>query len=368
MKCKEHEMKGCSFYCKDCKEFICVKCITKAHKEHDVVDEEDHNTDRNKLLKTQKETAIELSKMSLSKVSPMTSGSTVVKDETEQQQKPELKVVQHIYTDYKPIYGLSSYSDGLVLLKTHCYGNLEYAEVTGDNIKVLSSFPVQVLDMTVDSINNIFLSVQSSTRLKVINVITGQISDSIYNVAPFWTSGIHITKDQKVILGVVTPGRQMVVVMDEKGNHIKLYELDSTNKAIFTGPCRITSTKNGNIGVVDVLDTSCRGKIVVLGQTGSIQIYNGHPNVNNQNTPFNPTGILTTPMDNIVVTDCNNHTLHILSCDGLFIAYFSTSLNVDIHLPYSLACSGPRYFYIGCSVGGYGSMSTKLFKVQYSGF
>ncbi|XP_076072745.1 uncharacterized protein LOC143044570 [Mytilus galloprovincialis] len=378
MKCKEHTMKGCSFYCKDCKEFICDKCITKAHKEHDVVDEEDYNTELNELLKTQKETEIELSKMSWSKVSQITSGSAEVRDKTEQQQKPEIKVISQFATDSIPIYGLTTCSGDFMfmMLKDYSYGNLNYMYQAGGytpHMQIKSCCCLRVFDIAVDSNNNILLSVEGESVLRVFNVTTKQISNSNYNVAPLITQGIHVTRERKVIIGCVTPkarstGRrqQVVIVMDEEGNRVNQYDFDNTNKALFTGPCRISSTSNGNICVVD-LDQSLVGRIVVLQQAGNIkQVYDGHLGVNNQDRPFKPTDLLTTPSDNIVVTDCNNHTLHILSCDGVFIAYINTE-DLGITAPNCLAYSGSGTFYIGCSTGFY-SVQAKIFQVQYSGF
>ncbi|CAG2256940.1 unnamed protein product [Mytilus edulis] len=373
MKCKEHTMKGCSFYCKDCKEFICDKCITKAHKEHDVVDEEDYNTELNELLKTQKETEIELSKMSWSKVSPITSGSAEVRDKTEQQQKPEIKVIRQFATDSTLVYGLTTCSGDfmLMMLNDYVYGNLNYMYQAGGytpHMQIKSCKCFRVFDIAVDSTNNILLSVQGESVLRVFNVTTKQISNSNYNVAPLITQGIHVTRERKVIIGCVTPearGKQVVIVMDEAGNHVNQYDFDdNTKEALFTEPCRISSTSNGNICVVD-LDQSPVGRIVVLQQAGNIkQVYHGH-----QDRPFKPTDILTTPLDNIVVTDCYNHTLHILSCDGVFITYIKTE-DLGITAPYCLAYSGSGTFYIGCSTRSEWppSVQAKIFQVQYSGF
>ncbi|CAC5408261.1 unnamed protein product [Mytilus coruscus] len=226
--------------------------------------------------------------------------------------------------------------------------------------------------MAVTSSNNSLLSVVGDPRLKLLNGSTRQISDSKYNVAPLWTCGIHVTRDQKVVVGAVTTGTlfmgtgsQMVIVMDEKGIRVKQYELDNNKKPLFTFPYRITSTGDGNICVVDVLDSSYRGRVVVLGQAGNIvQIYNGHHDVNSPEKPFRPSGIVTTPANNIVVADCDNHTLHILSCAGAVFIYIMTD-DVGIRFPYSLALSGQGHLYIGCATTD--SVKAKLYQVQYSG-
>ncbi|VDI82186.1 Hypothetical predicted protein [Mytilus galloprovincialis] len=55
------------------------------------------------------------------------------------------------------------------------------------------------------------------------------------------------------------------------------------------------------------------GRVELLGQSGGIiNIFTGDTEIN-KDRPFNPTDIVTTPRDNIIVADIFTDTLHILS-------------------------------------------------------
>lgn len=222
-------------------------------------------------------------------------------------------------------------------------------------------------------------------RYRRLTKRTGKLSNSKYTLS--WRYSrvmplcIHVTRD-KVITGVVdryqflsflkgmlkflgATGYSSVLVRDHAGNYLNLYEVDKNRKPLFTVPERITSTSNGNICVVDGLDIKT-GRIVILGQAGNVVgTYEGNPNINSKQRPFHPADILTTPLDNIVVADRNNHTIHILDMNGQIIANKRLS-EVGIRFPYSLGTSVPGYFFIGCHSPE--TDKAKLYKVKFSGF
>jgi hypothetical protein len=74
------------------------------------------------------------------------------------------------------------------------------------------------------------------------------------------------------------------------------------------------------ISVIDWLDESGIGQIVVLGRAGCVKnVYTGHPYVNNEDDPFTPSSIIATPSNKIIVTDFRNDTLHVLSSVGFLL-------------------------------------------------
>jgi hypothetical protein len=60
--------------------------------------------------------------------------------------------------------------------------------------------------------------------------------------------------------------------------------------------------------------------MVVLGKERGVKwIYQGHPQINTEDKPFNPRDIVTTSVGNVIVADSNNHALHVISiviCDS----------------------------------------------------
>ncbi|CAC5358516.1 unnamed protein product [Mytilus coruscus] len=321
-------------------------CVTKVHKGHDAVDEEEYKAELYKLLEIQRETEIKLSKLALSRVAPgKVDPYQFAVEVKEEQRKPNVKVTRQFTTDLTNIDTVISHSDDTVWIADRVNKTMKHSKLTKDNIQVISKVRTHVFDMSINTDNGVLLSV-GGEWVKLLNEGPVRISNSNCNVAPLRTFGIHATKDWKVITGAVThgsaftgTGRRVVIVMDEKGNHEKIYEHDRDNKPLFTFPRRITGTSNGNICVIDKLDTSHRGRVVFLGPAGNIlHIYTGHPDINSNDSPFRPSGILTTSSDNIIVADFHNHTLHILNCNGVTITYIRTDY-LGIMEPFSLCLS-----------------------------
>ncbi|CAC5382139.1 TRIM71 [Mytilus coruscus] len=134
----------------------------------------------------------------------------------------------------------------------------------------------------------------------------------------------------------------------------------------------ITSTSNGNICVVDTFDRDFHGRVVILSPGGDILgTYTGHPDVNTKKKPFKAFEVLTTPSDNIVVTDTDNHLLHILNDQGQCITYYNLH-DMGILRPHSLALSTKGTIYIGClkkkALFVISDKKAKLYELEYSGF
>ncbi|CAC5386334.1 unnamed protein product [Mytilus coruscus] len=286
--------------------------------------------------------------------------------------KISFKVVKHYTTYIRKIISMTVLIDQTLLISDNSSKVIQHVKLEGTRVQLIAKFSKKIFGMAVSPSGEILVST-ADTRLKIFNIKTGEITDSVYNVHPLRTIVIHVTKDNRVIIGAKSPGpifpatgRRVVIVMDQRGNHLKEYEHDSNNKTLFTHPDSITGTSN--IFVVDWLDNKGRGRVVVLGQEGDIlQIYSGHPHVNTERKPFKPVNVLTMASGSIIVTDLNTSTLHILDNHGQLIT-FHNLLDMRIKLPYSLALCSSGHLYIGCSCG-VGSPETnqaKLYQFEYS--
>jgi hypothetical protein len=76
--------------------------------------------------------------------------------------------------------------------------------------------------------------------------------------------------------------------------------------------------------------------LVVLGKEGDVKcIYQGHPQINTEDKPFDPKGIVATSVGNVIVADSNNHTIHAISGGGELLTYKVMS-DHGVKLPLSL--------------------------------
>ncbi|CAG2185150.1 unnamed protein product [Mytilus edulis] len=251
----------------------------------------------------------------------------------------KIKVETKFVTDLSRIYCLVSCQDGSVWIADN-RKTVQHIKIEQNKIEVISRFSMIVWDMAITSTNAILVS-DGGSLLKWMNAGTGQITHTMYDIAPLTTCRIHITTDNRVIIELYPWGK---------------YSL-------------LEESVQGNICVVDKLDESRRGRVIILGQSGQvIQIYTGHPDINTEDRPFKPSDILTTPLDNVIVADSKNHALHILDSNGQIISYYRVNL-IGIQGLYSLALSTPGHLYIGnYTSDGSPEQKAKLFELKYSGF
>ncbi|XP_071162360.1 E3 ubiquitin-protein ligase TRIM71-like [Mytilus edulis] len=259
--------------------------------------------------------------------------------------------------------------DQTIWISSGSYGMLQRVKPEGTNLKVMSKLNIEVYGMAVTPSNQLLLCAKGKKSLQQISS-SGELTDSVYNVSPLLPNAIHVISDNKLIVAAYNNElkRETVIIMNKKGDKETVYENDEHNQPIFNNPWYITTTCTGNIHVVDRISDDARGKVVVLGQGGHIiNQYTGHPTIN-KSKPFKPVRIVTTPSDNVVVTDLNIPILHILNDNGHLISYFNTK-DIGIEFPISLAINTTGQLYIGCSrAAGTKTKDAKLYVIKIEGF
>jgi hypothetical protein len=124
------------------------------------------------------------------------------------------------------------------------------------------------------------------------------------------------------------------------------YQYDKLNQRLFTVPDRITDVNSDTV----VIDRTSNdgGMVVVLGMEGNVKwIYQGHPQINTEDKPFNPCDIVTTSVGNVIVADCDNHTLHVISGGGQLLAYKVMS-DQGVIYPTSFDIDKSGQLWVGC--------------------
>ncbi|VDI45561.1 tripartite motif-containing protein 66 [Mytilus galloprovincialis] len=283
-----------------------------------------------------------------------------------------VRIVKQFQTDISKVGYLSLSPDNSLWISDQDV--IQKVKPVEHKLTVESTFNIEVYGMAVNPTGDLLLSSGGSV-LKQISGTTGKLTDSIYNVDPLVYSAVHVTKDDKVIVGVKSSGkpfpvtgRRAIFVMNQKGEHETIYEHNKNNIRIFACVKSITSTDNGNICVVDKLSEDGRGKVVVLNREGDIlQIYTGHHEVNNEKKPFKPVNIVTIPSDNIIVAELNVYIFHILNNCGHLITHINMG-DIGISKSYSLCFTRTAgQMYIGCTTRVGSSEKAKLYEVNISG-
>ena len=225
----------------------------------------------------------------------------------------------------------------------------------GDNgsLKTLHTIKFSIGNIAISRQGDLLISADAS-QLLVIPYKEKSMKRSQYSVSPLVTTfALHVAFD-KVIVGAKekgpmypVQGLRQVIIMDQRGRHEKVYEFDNRKKPLFTNPRRITTDSNNNLYVLDRMCAGWSGRVMIITGKGET-VYTGHPAVNNTDHPFTPGDLEATKSDNIIVTDAQNHTLHILNSDGKCLQYINTK-EIGIKWPWSLSIDKEGVLFIGCN-------------------
>ncbi|CAC5371364.1 unnamed protein product [Mytilus coruscus] len=244
-----------------------------------------------------------------------------------------------------------------------------------DKITTVKNISVKIYDMSLTENNDIILTLYDRTDVSLLTTKTGEIKPFL-SVSSLITLGVHVTKHNEILLGVVDKERGDIYNLTDKscrevfifgmdGKQKQSYGYNKHKQRLFTIPYRITSNVNNDILVIDNTSDD-DGRVVVLDREGQVKwTYQGNPQVNSRDNLFNPADIVTTSVGHVIVTDASNHALHVLSGEGDVmickimkdqgISYL-TSLNIDTK----------GQLWVGCHSGNEQQTDAKLHVVRMS--
>jgi hypothetical protein len=180
----------------------------------------------------------------------------------------ELKVLKIYTTDLSGV-------TRLVLLDKNTAGIYSYGGkifrkvLLDDKIQTIKEIPVQIYGMTLTKSNDILISTLNSSDVKLITQ-SGQIKPFL-SVSPLITTGIHVTHNNDIILGVMEEDTfkltekscRKFIVFGENKKEKQSFEYNKRKQRLFTYPCGISDVNSDII----VIDRICYndGRVVVLG-------------------------------------------------------------------------------------------------------
>ncbi|XP_052087868.1 uncharacterized protein LOC127724905 [Mytilus californianus] len=268
--------------------------------------------------------------------------------------KDEIKIIKQFDTKISDVYYMAMAAGSVDALWISDQDVLQKVKIEGTSLEIIAQKDITIYGMAITPSKDLLL-VCNGSRLMQISDQTGEVTKSRYEVKDLEeTSAVHVDSDGTVTVGafsgeVVYPavGRRVVIVMNRNGKHETTYEYDKQGNHIFTYVKNITRTKNGNTCVVDRLSKDKRGRVVILSEDGDIMnLFNGHPEVNTDKIPFRPFRAVTTPSDNIVVSNENTDILFFLNSSGNLIRWCDMG-KIGIFNIYSLCISESGHLYIG---------------------
>ncbi|XP_061188646.1 uncharacterized protein LOC133196804 [Saccostrea echinata] len=215
-----------------------------------------------------------------------------------------------------------------------CVGIKNWVWVSGSEYLVL-------VDKTGDKLNEYEInsgfgchSVASDCRLYYLskngNICTDRKKDVIKASQRWKICSIYCScKNSAIIVGMKRGSEAKLMKYDNSGNPTAIVLYDSKRNQLFISPDYITENCNDDIVVSD------SGKLAVV-----VTDYGGNhrfsfTGCSSSMSKFNPRGICTDILSNILVCDIKTETIQILNKDGTFIQYLQTD-DQDFRCPYSL--------------------------------
>ena len=282
--------------------------------------------------------------------------------------KIEFEVMEKYVTTLPTVYSVESCADKTLWINHYESNTLQNITRINGSLKVNNTVRLPVFQMTSMPNGDLLLSTLEPD-LQICSQKTGQVQKSQYNVAPLQTIAVHVSKDSKILVGarergppLPVKGPRQVIMMDMDGRKENVYQYDSKNQPLFTLPRRIITDNYNNIYVIDRLSNEFDGRVVALGQNGMVKwIYTGYFS----DYRFTPIDVVFLELYNVVVSDVDNHLLHILDTEGQCIQYMMT-MDLGIELPFSLNIDNEGFLIIGCTTYTGNKEGAKMFVIKYS--
>lgn len=217
----------------------------------------------------------------------------------------------------------------------------------------LNEFTMTFYDFTSSTDGNLlYITDFQNKSLKSLSK-TGNLY-TIKDFSPMFPTCVHITSQNQIFVGLVdkdsqnmdADSRRTVVQLSIKGDINADYEFDPKGIRLFTVPYRCHLNEVNNLLIVIDKYDPVTGRILAIDTKGEVRFrYSGFAD-NTKFKAFRPTDIRCTRHGETVICDIENHSLHILDRNGIFIQNLST-LELNISHPHSLAVDSYDQLWIG---------------------
>lgn len=194
--------------------------------------------------------------------------------------------------------------------------------------------------------------------IRTVNKVKNGETEELLKLPEEWTPNqMCVTSSGDFLLAMFNIDETQSKVVPYSGSKEKQsIQFDDEGKSFFSGNSNvkyITENRNHDICVTD--NEACT--LLVLSQHGNFRWrYTGHPS-NTKQRPYHPLGITTDSWSLVLTVDGNNHCIHILDQNGMFLRYID---NCDLEYPWGLcADNNGNLFVCECDRG-------ILKKIKYS--
>ncbi|CAC5373886.1 unnamed protein product [Mytilus coruscus] len=265
---------------------------------------------------------------------------------------PEFELVDTYQSEVKTVPCVLLSGDNTAFIGSLNDVKLQKIKFENHNIKEEKEVQIKVSDMTWTKDREILVSSTESDL--VLYTKDGQLK-TFKSFSPLKTLGVHVAKDNKIILGLTEHFAlpvpkdciRRLVVMNQDGDIQHTIEYDRDNQRLMLFPYRII-TFNDKIVVVDIINCAWEGRIVMFDCGGQLHwSYNGCNSINSDQVKFYPMDLAITSTDMLLVSDTLNHAIHVLNHSGELIVRKDVN-SLGIEFPVGLDVDKNEVLWIGC--------------------
>ncbi|XP_061186697.1 E3 ubiquitin-protein ligase TRIM71-like [Saccostrea echinata] len=183
--------------------------------------------------------------------------------------------------------------------------------------------------------------VYSEGKKGTVNKVKNRQTEEVIKLQGWTPLNLNVTSSGDLLVTMCSEdGTQSKFVRYSGSTEKQTIQFDDEGNPLYSGNDRIKYiTENRNL---DICVADCgAGAVVVVSQTGKLRFrYSGHHSATNIK-PFKPRGITTDSQSQILTADTDNHCIHILDQEGLFLCYIDTC---ELKEPYGLYVNKDNLF------------------------
>ncbi|XP_078311628.1 uncharacterized protein LOC144618799 [Crassostrea virginica] len=245
--------------------------------------------------------------------------------------RPLLDVPQlltELDTGYESLYGLSCLSDDEIWTRGYDK-NLELYNLNGVLVRSIQT-------KSGNSPEDIALTrggglVYTDYNDSSINLVIGTQIQTLITLRGWRPQGVCTTSSGDLLVSMDSADYKQSKVVRYSGSTEKQSILwDDKGKPIYTSGKIKYLSENRNLDICVADNDACA--VVVVSAAGKLRFrYTGPPSTPRES--FDPVGITTDSQANILTSDLNNHSIHIIDQDGRFLRYIN---NCGLHRPWGL--------------------------------
>lgn len=228
----------------------------------------------------------------------------------------------------------------------------------GDNILHLVSSTGQVFkmqktdfdifDFTTTSSGTIYVTADDGKDVKLLNKDSNEFI-KIIDTGPestlrLYTYGVCVSKDEEILVALFRKGESKVVRFSTSGEILQSiqYHPDGKTQLFYHPMYLVENIVNSDICVID-----CFSHVTVVDKLGNLRFKYAGPNMEVKENKFLFSYIVTDRFGNILVSEFDTSSIHLIDKDGNFIQYLLTSKN-GLEKPRGMSIDNSDNLWICC--------------------